>query len=191
MDDPELKMTSPIGMTKSIKNRPPPGTDKDAFTLVELILVMVLIATVSALVVPSMGKSFRSRTLNDSATKFFALTEYARDEAMSSGVPMVIWAETETGRYGLKPKGGYEQLGGRSLQFSLPDNIRFGQTTSKSKGAENLIEFSAGGFLEHDSIDQIQFSDGSESSTLVAKNGNATGYCITNISSDALLHGTR
>src|ERR1051325_1837454 len=104
MAAPAVMTTSRIGMRRrnDMAARPAPG-----FTLVELILVMALLATLMALAAPSLSRSMRQRNLSQEATRFVALTESARDEAVSQGVPMVVWIDPVGGRFGMGPKTGY------------------------------------------------------------------------------------
>src|SRR5438067_13878805 len=78
-----------------------------AFTLVELILVMAVLATIMALSTPSLSRSLRNRNIEQEAKRFIALTEYARGEAVSQGVPMTIWIDVEAGAFGVEPKAGF------------------------------------------------------------------------------------
>src|SRR6478736_3193315 len=64
-----------------------------AFTLVELIIVMGLLALVAALAVPSLSGSTRQRTLNDEAMRFLSLVEYCRSEAIPQGVQRPSWID--------------------------------------------------------------------------------------------------
>ena len=78
------------------------------FTLAELVVVMALLAIVAALSVPSMSRSIRARNLRGEAARFVAATEYGRDEAVSQGVPMIVWIDAKAQRYGIEPKAGFD-----------------------------------------------------------------------------------
>jgi type II secretion system protein H len=56
------------------------------FTLLELIVVMVILATVLALAGPSLRGFFGSRQLPDTAAQILALTQFARSQAISEGI---------------------------------------------------------------------------------------------------------
>ena len=68
-----------------------------AFTLVELLLIMALLVVVLAVAAPMLSSSMRGHGLNGEAVRFVALTEFARSEAISQGVPMVLHGD-ELGR---------------------------------------------------------------------------------------------
>ena len=65
------------------------------FTLIELMLVLAILAMMVALVAPALAKSSRARNLEQEALRLVALTEYARDEAVSQGVSMAVYVETQ------------------------------------------------------------------------------------------------
>jgi type II secretion system protein H len=58
----------------------------EGFTLLELIVVMVILATVLALAGPSLRGFFGSRQLQDTAAEILAMTQFARSQAISEGV---------------------------------------------------------------------------------------------------------
>ena len=64
---------------------------------------MALLAIVAALSVPSMSRSIRSRNVSGEAARFVAATEYGRDEAVSQGVPMIVWIDSAAQRFGAFP----------------------------------------------------------------------------------------
>lgn len=79
-----------------------------AFTLIELILVMGLLAVVMALAAPSLSKFFQGRKLESEAQRFVALTRYAQNRAVSDGVPMILWVDRTEGTYGLREQDRYK-----------------------------------------------------------------------------------
>jgi prepilin-type N-terminal cleavage/methylation domain-containing protein len=56
-----------------------------AFTLVELVLVMVVIAVVAAMVMPSLSGTARGRRLGDTANQIVALARMARTQSVTEG----------------------------------------------------------------------------------------------------------
>jgi type II secretion system protein H len=78
-----------------------------AFTLVELILVMALLTVVIGLAAPSLSRFFRGRVLDTEAGRFLALTRYGQSRAVSSGLPMVLWIDRTEGEYGLRAADGF------------------------------------------------------------------------------------
>lgn len=150
-----------------------------AFTLVELILVMALLATVMAFAAPSLSRSLRERNLAQEAVRLIAATEYGRDEAVSQGVPMIVSIEPETRRIAVEPKPGYAVAGGRSHQYWLSDEVRIEATArATSGGVLEAVEFSPGGTPEPASVAQITLTDRFENQVVVARTPDGWGYEI-------------
>ena len=57
--------------------------ERKAFTLLELILVMVILSTVLAIAVPSLRGFFASRKINDVAEQMVTMTRYAKIRSIS------------------------------------------------------------------------------------------------------------
>src|SRR5688572_7408500 len=111
--------TSRTGMRRSSRARWQGG-----FTLVELIFVMALLAMLLAFAAPSLSRSIRDRHLKQEATRFVALTEYARTEAVSQGVPMIVWIDSQARRFGVQPKTAYGGDTTRDREFQLGSEVR-------------------------------------------------------------------
>lgn len=77
------------------------------FSLLELIVVMVLLTMATAMLAPSLGGFFRGRRLDDEARRLWALTRYAQELAITSAVPVAVWVDAASGRYGLEAEPGY------------------------------------------------------------------------------------
>lgn len=123
-----------------------------AFTLVELILVMALLATLMALVAPALSRSMRGRTLDGEAERLLALNEYGRNEAASLGVPTVVWVDVPGRRYGVDAKTGYPADGMHRKEFNLHPDVSFNavenvQSTQSTPGT-TIAEYQPDGTLE-------------------------------------------
>lgn len=95
-----------------------------AFTLIELVLVMVLLTVVFSLVFPSLKGFFRARNLDSEAQRFLALTRYGQSQAISEGVPMILWMDPQARAYGLQVQAGYGANDARPKQFQLDESLR-------------------------------------------------------------------
>jgi len=130
------------------------------FTLVELIIVMALLAVIAAISMPSLGRSMRERNLKDEAARFLAVTEYARNEAASQGVPMTVWIDPATQRFGVEAKTGYEGEESRAKHFALNPDVRFElERTATRNGLIDVAEFSPEGAPAAASIDAVKMAD--------------------------------
>jgi len=139
-------------------------TASAAFTLVELILVMVVMVTILAFIAPTLGRTFKQRGLDQEAVRMLALTEYGRDEAVSQGVPTQVWIDPIKGDFGMEAMPGYQNDKGSSdvtatqgssqgqvheKQYSLPTDVHFevaaGSNHTTSKGYVQVIQFDPDG----------------------------------------------
>lgn len=119
-------MTSPTSRPHADRRaRLPHGR---AFTLIELILVMALLVIGFGAALPSLRRFFGGRTLDSEANRLQALTRYAQNRAITEGVPMVVWIDATTRRYGLQVAAGFlaerdEDV--RATEFLADESIRF------------------------------------------------------------------
>lgn len=153
-----------------------------AFTLIEFILVMALLAVVMAFSAPSLSRFFRQRHLEEEAMRFLALTEHGRNEAISQGLPMVIWIDPETQEYGMEAKPGFPVQAARSRQFALHPDIQFETETTVStrEGWLEVAEFEPDGTLGLDSLEMISLVDRKGRGLILSQTTNQWGYEILN-----------
>ena len=174
-----------------------------AFTLVELVLVMALLATLAAIAVPSLARSLRGHNLDQQADRLLALTEYGRDEAASQGLPMVMWIDADGGRFGVDAKPGYGSGGenARAREYALADDAHFdpvgqgmvpsvpaagttaqGQATGAAAqgthGGVIVAEFEPDGTLDPGSLPGFHLVDRAGESLSVSQTPDAYGYEI-------------
>ena len=166
--------TSPIGMQRNGDNA------RVAFTLVELILVMAIMITLLALAVPTLLSSFRQHNLDQEAARLLALTEYGRDEAVSQGMPMMVWINPTTGHYGVKEKTGYSGSETRRKEFCLNPDIHFNltQATATAQGVVNAVELTPDGSPDPASISKMGLLDRFNAAVSVSQTADGWGYEI-------------
>lgn len=80
---------------------------RQRFSLLELILVMALLVASMALVAPQLRGFFVGRRLDAEARRLWALTRYAREQAMAQAVPVELWVDTAARQYGVQALPGY------------------------------------------------------------------------------------
>ena len=174
-----------------------------AFTLVELVLVMALLATLAAIAVPSLARSLRGHNLDGQADRLLAVTEYGRDEAASQGLPMVMWIDVDGGRFGVDTKPGYGsgQENARAREYTLADDAHFdpiaqgmvssvpapgtaaqGQTSGGAAqgthGGVIVAEFEPDGTLDPGSLPGFHLVDRAGEALSVSQTPDAYGYEI-------------
>ena len=159
-------------MRKSNSTRIPPG-----FTLVELVVVMALLAIVAALSAPAMSRSIRARNLNGEAARFIAATEYGRDEAVSQGVPMTVWIDPATQRFGVEPRAGFEGIEPRKREFAVHADIHF-EMENAAAGIVQAVEFAPDGVPTTASVEVVRLVDRFESEVIVVRTKDGWGYEI-------------
>jgi type II secretion system protein H len=150
-----------------------------AFTLVELIVVMALLAMVLALSAPSLGRSMRERGLADEAARFLAATEYARNEAVSQGVPMIVWLDPQGQGFGVEPRAGFDGDAARAKDFAAHPDVTFvSNATRRMGGVIVAAEFSPEGTLLPTSVGEIQVQDRFQNQITLAQTEDGWGYEI-------------
>jgi type II secretion system protein H len=149
------------------------------FTLVELIIVMALLAVAAAFSAPSLARSLHQRNLNGEASRLLALTEYARDEAVSQGVPMTLWVDPNGQRFGLEPKAGFEGDDTRAREFALDPDVHFEIDRSASRnGVADAMEFAPDGAPASSSVDSLRLVDRFDSMITLARTSDGWSYEI-------------
>src|ERR1043165_1315216 len=83
-----------------------------AFTLIELIFVLALLAITASLVAAKMGSFFRGRALNFEARRLLSLTHYAQSRAVAEGVPVILWVNQKDSTYGLTTQSSFNDPDG-------------------------------------------------------------------------------
>jgi type II secretion system protein H len=149
------------------------------FTLVELIIVMALLAIVSAIAAPSLARSLHGRHLNEEAARLLAITEYGRDEAVSQGVPMTVWLDPRGQRFGVEPKTGYNGDEARSKDFAMNADVHFEfDRPATHNGVADAMEFAPDGSLTSSSIDSVRLVDRFNATVTVARTSDRWSYEI-------------
>ena len=177
-----------VDLTGRVLGRPKrTGSGLRAFTLIEFILVMALLATLMAIAAPSLSRSLRQRTLEQEGLRLLAVTEHGRNEAVSRGVPMVIWIEADAGRFGLAPKTGYPRAQVESREYVLSPDVRFDlkQLPGAAGRDWEAIEFGPDGTLALSSVALVRLVDRRETVLVLARTTNGWGYEILKDYDDA------
>ena len=139
---------------------------------------MTLMVTILGLSAPALSRSFKGRVVKQEAARVLATTEYAREAAISQGIPMVVWIDVHNGRFGTQPKSGYEGDLSRQKELSLDPTIHFAM--EEDKGAQDgrtiAMEFDPDGTPDPSNISSLQLADQHEESATLALSGDGWGY---------------
>jgi type II secretion system protein H len=165
-----------------------------AFTLIELILVMVLLAVMIAISAPSLSRFFRSRSLDSEARRFMALTRHAQSRAVSEGVPMVLWVETKQRTYGLNADKTFVPEDPKAEEFSMEESLEVevrlsfeAQTAAQLSQFKNerqatsglyTLRFNPDGFASATSPDTVIFRQAKIGELSVTQSRNRLSYEI-------------
>jgi len=166
----------------------------DAFTLIELILVMALLGIILAISAPSLSRFFKSRGLDSEARRFLALTRHAQSRAVSEGVPMVLWLETKQRRYGLNADKTFGEEDPKAEQFTVDETleteVRFSSEAGVASQASQfknekqttsglyLLRFNPDGFVSPSSPEVVVFRQKDNGELWVAQSRNRLSYEI-------------
>ncbi|HYG34468.1 MAG TPA: prepilin-type N-terminal cleavage/methylation domain-containing protein [Clostridia bacterium] len=97
---------------------------KAAFTMIELILVMAILTIALSLTAPALASFFRGRSLDSEARRLLAVTRQGQSRAVSEGVPIELWVDTQQGKYGLEAEPSYEPKDPRGVVLDLASDMR-------------------------------------------------------------------
>jgi len=93
-----------------------------AFTLLELVLVMVIIAITLAAVAPKLRGWSRGRELRDAADQFVYVTRYARAQSAADGTTYRLTIDPQAGTYQLTKLEG-AQFVAVPFDFGQPNRV--------------------------------------------------------------------
>src|SRR6266705_2131210 len=113
-----------LGASGTTLPRPAAGALAEAFTLIELILVMTVLTIAVSLTAPSLANFFRGRSLDSEARRLLALTRQGQSRAVSEGIPMELWVDATRGAYGLEAEPTYEQTDPKAQEFTLDSGMQ-------------------------------------------------------------------
>jgi type II secretion system protein H len=158
-----------------------------AFTLVELLIVLVLIGTICAIAAPSLSHFFRGRTQDSEVRRFLALTHYGQSRAVSEGVPMLLWVDPKAGAYGLQQETGYtdgdtnavEYEIGKDLQIDVVKAITGAQPAHTARN-QPAIRFLPDGAADSASVTGVTIQEDHDKPVLIAKSANGLAYELKN-----------
>lgn len=120
-----------------------------AFTLLELILVMIIICTMLAIAAPNLRGFFSSRQLNNVAEQMSILCRYARQQAINDGTAYRLVIDTVDREYRLMvlDQSQFRYLDGRLGDvFALPQDVELAFENVPLEGNSYYIEFTAEGY---------------------------------------------
>ena len=148
-----------------MKIRHSSGKCTKAFTLIELILVMTILAIAVSITAPALANFFRGRTLDSEARRLLSLTRQGQSRAVSEGVPMELWLDTAHNSYGLEAEPSYEPKDTKAVDISMDSDLQLQATSfnpsasiaSTSFGSSTANSSAAPVVSSHSSLPRIRF----------------------------------
>lgn len=162
-----------------------------AFTLVELIVVMVLLLIVASMVAPRMSSFFRGRALSEEARRMLSLINHARSRAVAEGVPVLLWLDPARSTYGIEVQAGHQGGDGRTEVFTAEPSLSLEAVSTADMGVSEqgdehmglpegrpAIRFAPDGFFDDSIIQKILIRQGDEGALEIAPTPNRLGFEI-------------
>ena len=142
----------------------------NAFTLVELLLVMAVLVMVLSISAPLLAGFFHGRTLDSEARRLLSLVHAGQSRAVSEGAPMLLWVDAEGRAYGLEEEPGWVDKDPKAESFTLDENLKMEVVNAlppKSANSRNPLAAGAAPFqTNRRSLPEIRFlPDGSMDET--------------------------
>jgi type II secretion system protein H len=154
-----------------------------AFTLVEMILVMVLLVVAVSLVAPRMAGFMRGRSLDAEVRRFHSLTHAGQSRAVSEGMPMVLWIDEKQSRYGLQQETPGKNGDTQAEDFMTDENVVLQVMNLNGGGAtfNNLpaIRFLADGTVDESSPQMVKLSGPTGDALWLLESADRRGYEIS------------
>jgi type II secretion system protein H len=154
-----------------------------AFTLIELILVLALLVIITSIAAPAVSKFIRGRALDSEARRLAALMHAAQSRAVSEGAPMMLWVDEKTGGYGLAAETSGQNGDPKAEDLTVDSTLAISvmnvgtgvQTTFKNLPA---IKFLADGTVDESSPQTLKLTDSDGFSRWLTETKLRTGYEI-------------
>lgn len=138
-------------MTTLITGRANSQADRQGFTLLELVLVMLIICTVLGAASASLRGFFVSRKTDDTAVRIVSLTRLARTMAVSEGrvYRLVFDLEGRTFYLTAQQQGGFSRLQtALGRPFRVPDEVDLSIEVAGAPSGCGYLDFTPDGLAE-------------------------------------------
>ncbi|MBX3739316.1 MAG: GspH/FimT family pseudopilin [Candidatus Didemnitutus sp.] len=159
-------------------------------------LVMALLVIAAALTAPRLITFFRGRALSQEAQRIIALTHYAQSRAIAEGVPVILWFDPATARYGQNIQDGFTDTDARASTFALESSLtlevpageappvsELGDETLGLPTNQSVIRFTPDGFFDPSSVAKLILRQGTDSALQILPAANGLDYEIQPLAS--------
>jgi type II secretion system protein H len=156
----------------------------DAFTLIELILVLALLVIITSIALPEMSKFIRGRALGSESARMLALMHAAQSRAVSEGMPMMFWIDAQQNGYGVAAETSGQNGDPKAENLLVDDTLKIavinagaGTTPTTFKNLP-AIKFLPDGTVDEGSPQSVQLTDGDGFARWLNELKSRTGYEI-------------
>jgi len=165
------------------KRRSPLKQATQAFTLIELILVLALLGIITSMVAPAMSNFIRGRALDAEARRLAALIHAGQSRAVSEGMPTVLWVDEKKNSYGLEAETSGKNGDPKAENLTLDETLRIavvntGATAPTLIRGLPAIKFLPDGTIDEKSPQSLKLTDYAGVSLWLTQSRNRTGYEI-------------
>lgn len=114
---------------------------RPGFTLFELLLVLALMAIVVSMAAPSFSAFGRGRDAEYAASRFVALTHWARSQAISEGATYRISIDSIGRKWAveIQKQGSFEAASMSGSPYSLPENVNISTDAARVDGFPAIV----------------------------------------------------
>ncbi|MEN6627042.1 MAG: hypothetical protein ABFD69_12525 [Candidatus Sumerlaeia bacterium] len=154
-------------------------------TLIELILVMGLLATILAVASPSLGRFFAGRNMVEESRRVYALVRYGRNVAIERSVLAEVWFDPQTGRYGLTATASAGQANEQPIEWQLGEKLRFETDAPLDDQGRVVIRYWPDGTLDEESPEMIGVREESGQGLDLFRRADGFGYDLGEIEEEA------
>jgi general secretion pathway protein H len=150
----------------------PAGTDRNGFTLIELVVVMVLISTLTAFALPRIRSSLFTDQLTSAARRFIGLVAEVGADARAERAAVVLRYDPSSRRFTTAPAGkNLFDTPRRYPEVQLADTVHVTDVSTVHGGRQSMgalaIEFSSLGYVDK-TIVHFRDDDGRELSVVLS-----------------------
>src|ERR1051326_1339379 len=95
-----------------------------AFTLMELILVMTVLAIAALVTIPSLASFFHGRTLDSETRRLLSLTRHGQSRAVAESLPMELWIDAAHQSYGVEAEPSFEATDPKAINVQMDSDMQ-------------------------------------------------------------------
>ena len=154
-----------------------------AFTLVELILVMVLLVVAVSLVAPRLSGFMRQRALDSEARRMFAIMHAGQARAVSEGMPVMLWIDEKNNGYGMEEETPGKNGDAKAENYTADGNVQLAvlNLSGSATTFKNLpaIRFLADGTVDENSPQAVKLTGSTGGELWLLESADRRGYEIS------------